>query len=71
MRVRAEDEALRVEVLDDGRGAGAHDDGSGHGLVGMRERADSLGGSVTAGPLSGGGYRVRAILPFADPEETP
>jgi len=70
VRVRVRDGALHVEVLDDGRGAGAHDDGSGHGLVGMRERADSLGGSVAAGPVPGGGYRVRAVLPFADPEET-
>jgi hypothetical protein len=31
----------------------------------MRERATSVGGELTAGPLSGGGFRVRATLPTA------
>ncbi len=70
VRLRTDGAALEVEVVDDGRGAAAVDDGDGHGLVGMRERADSIGGSVSAGPAAGGGYRVRAHLPFAAPEET-
>ena len=37
--------------------------GSGHGLIGMRERATMLGGSVHAGPSEGGGFQVIAILP--------
>ncbi|HLS92394.1 MAG TPA: ATP-binding protein, partial [Microbacterium sp.] len=37
-------------------------DGSGRGLVGMRERAALLGGSVTAGPRSDGRWRVNATL---------
>ncbi|GAA3845227.1 histidine kinase [Streptomyces phyllanthi] len=48
---------------DDGHateGAGA---GGGHGLLGMRERVTALGGSCTAGPRYGGGFRVHAILP--------
>ncbi|WP_162253984.1 sensor histidine kinase [Janibacter sp. Soil728] len=60
---------LRVEVRDDGRGAAASDDGNGHGLIGMRERAVSVGGTMTAGPATGGGYVVAAHLPF-DPEDT-
>ncbi|WP_255950954.1 sensor histidine kinase [Streptomyces odontomachi] len=36
----------------------------GHGLIGMRERAAALGGSCTAGPRYGGGFRVHAILPL-------
>ncbi|QKW06068.1 two-component sensor histidine kinase [Streptomyces sp. NA04227] len=38
--------------------------GGGHGLLGMRERVTALGGSCTAGPRYGGGFRVHAILPF-------
>jgi len=38
--------------------------GSGHGLVGMRERASLIGGQVHAGPTAGGGYGVRATLPL-------
>ena len=36
-----------------------------HGIRGMRERAASVGGELTAGPLSGGGFQVRATLPTA------
>jgi signal transduction histidine kinase len=51
-----------VEVLDDGRGASALP-GAGHGLVGMRERALLLGGTLDAAPRPGGGFRVVAHLP--------
>ncbi|MDI3345848.1 histidine kinase [Streptomyces sp. AJ-1] len=37
--------------------------GGGHGLLGMRERVTALGGTCTAGPRFGGGFRVHAILP--------
>jgi len=44
--------------------------GSGHGLLGMRERVSMLGGSLTAGPTPDGGFQVRALLPVeADPAE--
>ena len=39
--------------------------GSGRGVSGMRERATALGGTLTAGPRPGGGWRVRAVLPRA------
>ncbi|MEU2234576.1 sensor histidine kinase [Streptomyces vietnamensis] len=35
----------------------------GHGLLGMRERVGALGGTLTAAPRYGGGFRVQAILP--------
>ncbi|MFF4119644.1 sensor histidine kinase [Streptomyces sp. NPDC001714] len=41
--------------------------GAGHGLLGMRERAAMLGGSLTAGPLANGGYRIFAELPATAP----
>jgi signal transduction histidine kinase len=54
---------LTLTVEDDG--AGATDPGQGGlGLVGIRERAELLGGSVTAGPLPGGrGFRLQVSLP--------
>ena len=59
---------LRIEVLDDGpprgRIARGSVDGSGRGLVGMRERAVHAGGRLEAGPRLGGGYAVRAWLPL-------
>ncbi|MFC7308577.1 sensor histidine kinase [Streptomyces monticola] len=38
--------------------------GTGHGLVGMRERVRLTGGSLDAGPLPDGGFRVAARLPL-------
>jgi signal transduction histidine kinase len=38
--------------------------GPGHGLTGMRERAELLGGSLSAGPAPGGGFVVSAVLPL-------
>jgi signal transduction histidine kinase len=54
---------IEVTVTDDGTGVG-NGDGGGHGLVGMRERVSVYGGELDAGPQHGGGYRLRAKLPF-------
>ena len=57
---------LAIEVLDNGSGATALP-GSGQGIVGMRERALLLGGSLDAGPRpGGGGFQVVAHLPIGD-----
>ncbi|WP_327323101.1 sensor histidine kinase [Streptomyces sp. NBC_01210] len=54
---------VEVTVLDNGAGAEGPVDGGGHGLLGMRERVTALGGTLTAAPRYGGGFRVQAILP--------
>jgi signal transduction histidine kinase len=61
--VAVEDRTLQLDVRDDGRRFPA-DDGRGHGLSGMRERAAQFGGSVDAGRDPAGGWRVHAQLPL-------
>lgn len=39
-------------------------EGPGHGIIGMRERAAAIGGSLQAGPLPDGGFQVCAVLPI-------
>jgi signal transduction histidine kinase len=59
---------VTVEVTDDGRAGGnGEGPGSGEGILGMRERARALGGSLEAGPRPEGGFRVLATLPVAGP----
>ncbi|MGA5145471.1 sensor histidine kinase [Streptomyces griseoincarnatus] len=63
--------ALRVEVVNTAPTREAPPSaGAGHGLLGMRERAVMLGGTLTAGPWSGRGYRVAARLPVSAPSAT-
>ncbi len=66
VRVEEVDGHLDIEVTDTGTGASTLP-GSGHGIVGMQERAIVLGGTFEAGPRPGGGFRVRARLPIGDP----
>ncbi|MFH8607744.1 sensor histidine kinase [Streptomyces sp. NPDC018029] len=60
---------IEVSVVNDGagEGEGVNQDrvrtGSGHGLIGMRERAKLYGGAISIGPLSEGGFAVRLTLP--------
>ncbi|UQX05262.1 histidine kinase [Streptomyces sp. RerS4] len=46
------------------------DSGTGHGLVGMRERVRLTGGTLDTGPLPDGGFRVAARLPLEPGRET-
>jgi signal transduction histidine kinase len=58
-------DAVEVDVRDDGRATpGSAANGGGQGLAGRRERVSLLGGTLEAGPLPGGGYRVHARLPL-------
>ncbi|KNB52947.1 sensor histidine kinase [Streptomyces caatingaensis] len=65
--VSADDEGLTVLVVNDpadGPHTPLETAGTGHGLVGMRERVRLVGGTLDTGPLPGGGFRVAARLPF-------
>ncbi|GII86575.1 two-component sensor histidine kinase [Sphaerisporangium siamense] len=68
--LRMSPEGVTLEITDDGRPAPAPGhaprhrpgDGPGHGIPGMRERVAAFGGTLRAGPLPGGGWRVVARL---------
>jgi len=62
IRVRKEDTAVVVEVADDGRGGRIV---PGNGLNGMRERLDTVGGSLSLEPNKDGGTLLRAWVPIA------
>ena len=65
--VRYMDDAVELRIVDDGREpavTGRGPTSSGHGLVGMRERATAYGGTLDAGPRASGGFEVRAVLPI-------
>jgi len=67
VRVTRVGDRVDLDITDDGRlsaKALVGVSGSGNGLIGMRERALVFGGTLEAGPRPGGGWRVRASLPF-------
>jgi signal transduction histidine kinase len=80
VELRYQQDMLLVRVRDNGPGpgpgcthagtGGGHSTGSGHGLLGMRERAATLGGTLRTGAAPGGGFLVLAELP-AKPQARP
>jgi signal transduction histidine kinase len=69
--VQAGDQVLAIRVEDDGPGSGWEPpaaSGGGHGAIGMRERLEIYGGTFSAGPRTGGGWRVEARLPYVAAE---
>ena len=67
VELRYADDALRLRIRDNGPGQ-ADRYHSGHGLLGMRERAAAVGGSLRACDARGGGFCVRAELPAKAPD---
>ncbi|WP_330276061.1 sensor histidine kinase [Lentzea sp. NBC_00516] len=61
--VRREGDAVRLRVSDDGHTVPGPAPEPGFGLLGMAERAQLLGGSLSAGPGPEGGWVVEAVLP--------
>jgi signal transduction histidine kinase len=64
IEIRRERGGIAVEARDDGRGAPAYRPG--HGLTGMGERLQELGGSLVVASHPGRGFEVRALLPVAE-----
>lgn len=64
VRLSYEAELLRVEVVDDGPGAGRDATSRGTGITGMTERAAAVGGELHAGSRPAGGFAVAATLPI-------
>jgi signal transduction histidine kinase len=67
VEIRRRADELTIDVVDDGAGRGsAGSPGTGHGLLGMRERVAMFGGELRAAPRPGGGFAVHARLPLPD-----
>jgi PAS domain S-box-containing protein len=69
LRVRETDSQIEIEVSDDGVGFEPNLVREGFGLVGMRERATLLGGTLRVASTRGAGTEVRARIPLAPAEE--
>jgi PAS domain S-box-containing protein len=64
--LRTDDEAILLEVADDGRGFDPGSAGAGIGLSAMRERVDELGGEIEVSSRPGNGTEVTVRVPSGD-----
>jgi signal transduction histidine kinase len=67
VELRYAEDWLRLRIRDNGPGQAARSR-TGHGLLGMRERAAAVGGALQAGDTRGGGFCVEAELPAKAPD---
>jgi len=65
VRLRADTTTVRIRVQNTAPSRTPENHSTGYGLRGMRERAEILGGSLSAGPTSDGGWGVDAALPLS------
>jgi len=65
VRLDYREQELSLQILDEGDGTAPPGPGSGHGLIGMRERVLLCGGEFSAGPRPDQGFQVAATLPLA------
>jgi len=73
LSLRVEEGVLHLAVEDDGRGfdPGRLDESKGLGVIGMRERASLIGGTLSVGPGAGGGVRIDLRLPLGGAKGVP
>jgi signal transduction histidine kinase len=64
VELRYTDDALCLRIRDNGPGPPAATPFTGHGLLGMRERAAAVGGQLRTGAAAGGGFLVETVLPI-------
>ena len=59
-----------IDIADDGRGPGPDGPGPGHGLLGLHEQVQALGGTLALDRPEAGGLRLRVRLPIRPPVAT-
>lgn len=71
MQLMLEPGRVRLIIEDDGRGFEGSDQSEGHGIQGMRERVNVLGGTLEVGGRKEGGFVVRVAMPLVETGRMP
>ena len=64
LRLKRSGQTIALEAIDDGDGLGRADDAGAFGLMGLRERATQLGGTVQLASMPDGGARLVFEIPL-------
>jgi signal transduction histidine kinase len=64
VRVSYDDGEVCLQIADTGRATKPHNGATGHGLIGMRERALAVGGTLNVSQPTAGGFQITARLPL-------